>query len=32
MTARAYHHWVADHWVEGPHGGWHYQPGHWTHD
>jgi hypothetical protein len=33
MADRPGQHWVADHWnhVEGPHGGWHHEPGHWEH-
>ena len=31
IAARPGHRWVADHWahVEGPHGGWRHEPGHW---
>jgi hypothetical protein len=33
IAGRPGHHWVADHWahVEGPHGGWRHEPGHWDH-
>lgn len=33
MEARHGEHWVADRWahVEGPHGGWRHEPGHWEH-
>jgi len=33
IAERPGHHWVADRWahVEGPHGGWRHEPGHWDH-
>ena len=33
IEARHGHHWVADRWVrvEGPHGGWRHEMGHWNH-
>ncbi|MBS0574934.1 MAG: YXWGXW repeat-containing protein [Proteobacteria bacterium] len=24
------HRWVPAHWQQGPRGGWHFRPGHWT--
>ena len=28
-AGRPGYHWVAHNWVQGPHGGWHLERGHW---
>lgn len=30
VRARHGHRWVPAHWQQGPRGGWHFRPGHWS--